>query len=151
SVNRGFGSDIEYDSQGEYIALVADVARLDGGAASVREYLPKVIAAMRFMQELRERTLVPGYMAAQPAPQRYAGIIAPSISHEGYSSPTHSYWDDYWALKGWHDGAWLADQLGDARTAQWAREQYTALRDSVAASIRATIAWKGNDVIPASA
>ncbi|HEY9253725.1 MAG TPA: discoidin domain-containing protein [Stenotrophomonas sp.] len=151
SVNRGFGSDIEYDSQGEYINLVADVARLDGGAESVRDYLPKVIAAMHFMQALRERTLVPGYMADQPAPERYAGIIAPSISHEGYSSPTHSYWDDYWALKGWQDGAWLAEQLGDTATAAWAREQYVALRDSVAASIRATIAWKGSDVMPASA
>jgi len=151
SVNRGFGSDIEYDSQGEYIHLVADVARLDGGAETVRDYLPKVIAAMRFLQALRERTLVPGYMADQPAPERYAGIIAPSISHEGYSSPTHSYWDDYWALKGWQDGAWLAGQLGDAATAAWAREQYAALRDSVAASIRATLAWKGSDVMPASA
>ncbi|HYG05022.1 MAG TPA: discoidin domain-containing protein [Stenotrophomonas sp.] len=151
SVNRGFGSDIEYDSQGEYINLVADVARLDGGPESVRDYLPKVIAAMRFMQELRERTLVPGYMADQPAPERFAGIIAPSISHEGYSSPTHSYWDDYWALKGWHDGAWLAEQLGDEATAEWARAQYQLLRDSVAASIRATIAWKHGEVIPASA
>ncbi|HEY0334926.1 MAG TPA: discoidin domain-containing protein [Stenotrophomonas sp.] len=151
SVNRGFGSDIEYDSQGEYINLVADVARLDGGAESVRDYLPKVIAAMRFMQVLRERTMVPGYMADQPAPERFHGIIAPSISHEGYSSPTHSYWDDYWALKGWHDGAWLAEQWGDAQTARWAREQYAALRASVAASIRATIAWKGSDFIPASA
>ncbi len=151
SVNRGFGSDIEYDSQGEYINLVADVARLDGGAESVRDYLPKVIAAMRFMQELRQRTLVPGYMADQPAPERFAGIIAPSISHEGYSSPTHSYWDDYWALKGWQDGAWLAAQLGDEETATWAREQYALLRDSVAASLRATIAWKQGEVIPASA
>ena len=151
SVNRGFGSDIEYDSQGEYIALVADVARLDGGAESVRDYLPKVIAAMRFMQQLRERTMVPGYMADQPAPERFHGIIAPSISHEGYSSPTHSYWDDYWALKGWHDGIWLAEQLGDEKTAQWAREQYAALRTSVAASIRATLKWKGSDFIPSSA
>jgi len=151
SVNRGFGSDIEYDSQGEYIALVADVARLDGGAESVRDYLPKVAAAMRFMQQLRERTMVPGYMADQPAPERFHGIIAPSISHEGYSSPTHSYWDDYWALKGWHDGIWLAEQWGDEKTAQWAREQYAALRDSVAASIRATMEWKDSDFIPSSA
>ncbi|MBC7988378.1 MAG: hypothetical protein H7Y19_02195, partial [Luteimonas sp.] len=101
--------------------------------------------------ELRERTLVPGYQADQPAPERFRGIIAPSISHEGYSSPTHSYWDDYWALMGWHDGAWLAESLGDAATAKWAREQYAALRTSMAASIRATMAWKGTDIIPAAA
>lgn len=151
SVNTGFGSDIEYDSQGQYVALVADVARLDGGPESVRAYLPKVKAALRFLQELRERTLVPGYKADQPSPQRFAGILAPSISHEGYPSPTHSYWDDYWGLKGWHDGAWLAESLGDHETARWAREQYKALYDALHASIRATMAWKGIDFIPSSA
>lgn len=151
SVNTGFGSDIEYDSQGQYVALVADVARLDGGPESVRAYLPKVKAALRFLQELRERTLVPGYKADQPAPERFAGILAPSISHEGYPSPTHSYWDDYWGLKGWHDGAWLAESLGDHETAAWAREQYKLLYDALHASIRATMAWKGIDFIPSSA
>ncbi|HGM5119695.1 discoidin domain-containing protein [Stenotrophomonas maltophilia] len=151
SVNTGFGSDIEYDSQGQYVTLVADVARLDGGPESVRAYLPKVKAALRFLQELRERTLAPGYKADQPAPERFAGILAPSISHEGYPSPTHSYWDDYWGLKGWHDGAWLAESLGDHETAVWAREQYTLLYDALHASIRATMAWKGIDFIPSSA
>ncbi|HFF2844004.1 TPA: discoidin domain-containing protein [Stenotrophomonas maltophilia] len=151
SVNTGFGSDIEYDSQGQYVALVADVARLDGGPETVRAYLPKVKAALRFLQELRERTLVPGYKADQPAPERFAGILAPSISHEGYPSPTHSYWDDYWGLKGWHDGAWLAEALGDHETAAWAREQYKLLYDALHASIQATMAWKGIDFIPSSA
>jgi len=151
SINRGFGSDIEYDSQGQYIQLVADVARLDGGPDTVREYLPAVTAAMRFLQELRERTLRPGYMGTHPAPERFRGILAPSISHEGYSTPTHSYWDDFYGIKGWHDGAWLADALGDAQTATWAREQGRLLSDSVAASLRATIAWKGIDFIPSSA
>lgn len=151
SVNTGFGSDVEYDSQGEFIWLVAEIARLDGGAASVHDYLPKVRLALQFLKQLRERTLAPGYMADRPAPERFHGIIAPSISHEGYSTPTHSYWDDYWALKGWHDGAWLAEQWGDRELAKFAHEQYTALRDSVAASIRATMAWKGADYIPAAA
>ncbi|KJV28060.1 discoidin domain-containing protein [Luteibacter yeojuensis] len=151
TVNRGFGSDIEYDSQGEFINLVADVARFGGGPEAVRGYLPKVRAAMHFMQALRERTMVPGYLADLPQPQRFHGIIAPSISHEGYSSPTHSYWDDWWALKGWHDGAWLAAQWGDKELATYARTQYAALRASVGASIRATMAWKGVDTLPAAA
>ena len=33
SVNRGVGSELEYDSQGEFVSLVVDVARLNGGAA----------------------------------------------------------------------------------------------------------------------
>ncbi|HEY4870234.1 MAG TPA: discoidin domain-containing protein, partial [Candidatus Dormibacteraeota bacterium] len=77
TVNRGFGSDLEYDSQGEFVALVAEVARLDGGAATLRDYLPKVRLALEFLQQLRGRTLVPGYMAASEAPERFRGIIAP--------------------------------------------------------------------------
>lgn len=151
SVAQGFGSDIEYDSQGQFIALVADVARMDGGPESVREHWPQVQAAMRFLVELRQRTMVPGYLADRPSPERFRGILAPSISHEGYGTPHHSYWDDYWAIKGWHDGAWLAQAYGDAKTEQWARAEGHALRESMAASVRSTIAWKGIDFIPSSA
>jgi hypothetical protein len=151
TVNRGFGSDIEYDSQGQFVWLVAEVARLDGGPETVREYREPVQKALRFLQELRERTLVPGYLADQPPAERFRGILAPSISHEGYSTPTHSYWDDYWALKGWRDGAWLADAWGDVELASWARSQYGLLRESMAASIRSTMAWKHSEVIPTDA
>ena len=151
SVNRGVGSELEYDSQGEFVALVADMARLGGGAAGAREYLPAVRGALQVLQTLRERTLAPGYQASGEAPQRFRGILAPSISHEGYPAPTHSYWDDYWALRGWHDGAWLARQWGVSDMAQWADQQGAALHDALAASIRATIEWKHSDYIPASA
>lgn len=151
SVDRGFGSDLEYDSQGELVSLVADVARLDGGAQTVRPYLLKLRLALHFIEQLRARTLVPGYQHDEEASERFRGILAPSISHEGYSVPTHSYWDDYWALKGLHDGAWLAAALGDAELETWARAQYAALHESVAASIRKTMAWKHIDYVPSSA
>jgi hypothetical protein len=152
SINRGVGSDLEYDSQGEFVYLVAAVARLDGGAASVRNHQPQVRAALGYLERLRERTLVPGYMAASTSdPERFRGIIAPSISHEGYPRPTHSYWDDYWALKGWEDGIWLAREWGDEEMAAWAVGQYAALRKSFADSVRSTMQWRHIDYIPASA
>ncbi|HVF16778.1 MAG TPA: hypothetical protein VNA21_07690, partial [Steroidobacteraceae bacterium] len=151
SVNRGFGSDIEHDSQGQLVWLIAEIARVDGGPASVREFQPKVKLALQFLEELRNRTLVANYAAEREAPARFRGLIAPSISHEGYSVPTHSYWDDYFALKGWHDGAWLADGWGDQELASYARKQYELLRESMRASIKATMEWKRIDFIPASA
>jgi len=150
-VDRGFGSDLEYDSQGQFVSLIADVARLDGGVQTVRDYLPKVRSALRFIEQLRARTMVPNYQGDKEAPERFRGILAPSISHEGYSVPTHSYWDDYWALKGLRDGAWLAAALGDSQLDIWARAQYDALQDSLAASIRATMAWKRIAFVPSSA
>jgi hypothetical protein len=150
-VDRGFGSDLEYDSQGEFVSLVADVARLDGGVQTVREYLPKLRLALRFIEQLRARTSAPDYQHEREAPERFRGILAPSISHEGYSVPTHSYWDDYWALKGLRDGAWLAAALGDTELESFARAQYAALREALAASIRATMAWKHVAYVPSSA
>ena len=151
SVDRGFGSDLEYDAQGEFVSLVADVARLDGGVQTVREYLPKVRVALHFIEQLRARTSAQDYQHDREAPERFRGLVAPSFSHEGYSVPTHSYWDDYWALKGLHDGAWLAAMLGDRELDTWARTQYAALHESVAASIRATMEWKHIAYVPSSA
>ena len=49
---------------------------------------------------------------------RFYGLMPASISHEGYSAkPMHSYWDDFWALKGYDDAAiGIADALGQATT-----------------------------------
>jgi len=106
---------------------------------------------LHFIEQLRARTMGQDYQHEREAPERFRGILAPSISHEGYSVPTHSYWDDYWALKGLHDGAWLAAALGDSELATFARTQYSALHESVAASIRATMAWKRVSYVPSSA
>ena len=49
--------------------------------------------------------------AARRGQRAFYGLLPASISHEGYSAkPMHSYWDDFWALKG-YDGA-VADRRG---------------------------------------
>lgn len=40
------------------------------------------------------------------------GLMPESISHEGYSgNPVHSYWDDFWTLRGLKDAADMATIL----------------------------------------
>ena len=37
------------------------------------------------------------------------GLLPESVSHEGYlAQPVHSYWDDFWALRGFKDAAFMA-------------------------------------------
>jgi hypothetical protein len=49
-----------------------------------------------------------------------------SISHEGYSAkPMHSYWDDFWALRGYKDAVEIAHWLGRETEAK----AFTASRD----------------------
>ncbi|HPF99560.1 MAG TPA: discoidin domain-containing protein [Kiritimatiellia bacterium] len=151
TLNTGFGSNLEYDSQGEFVFAIMEYYRFTGDRDFLKKYYPKIKLALEYLVKLREQTLAPNYMAELPAPERFAGILPKSISHEGYSPPMHSYWDDFFALKGWKDGQEAATLLGDQETAAWAEKQYGLLRDSVRASIEKTIAFKKIDFIPGCA
>jgi hypothetical protein len=79
------------------------------------------------------------------------GLLPASISHEGYAAkPMHSYWDDFWALKGYASGVAIAQALGrrdDANALTAARDEF---RDDLAASLRATAAGHRIDYLPGS-
>ncbi len=151
SINQGFGWDNEYDSQGQYVFIVMEYYRFTQDRAFLERHFDKVIKALEYLVMLRNKTLEPGYMAEHPAPERFAGILPKSISHEGYDPPMHSYWDDYFALKGWKDGQEAALLMGRDDLAQWAGEQLEIWRKSIADSIRATVQFKGIDYIPGCA
>ena len=47
----------------------------------------------------------------------FYGLLPQSISHEGYSAkPMHSYWDDFFALRGFKDAAFIAKELDKPRS-----------------------------------
>ena len=103
----------EHDSSGEFIFLVAEYYRYTGD----RELLEDHVAAGAggrptiWNRLLAERDGPPSTGIRHR--REFYGILPPSISHEGYSAkPMHSYWDDFFALRGFKDAAWLADELG---------------------------------------
>jgi hypothetical protein len=80
------------------------------------------------------------------------GLMPASISHEGYSAkPMHSYWDDFWALKGYDDAVLLADALGEGDDAKRFASSRDAFRRDVHASIDAAVKAKGINFIPGAA
>ncbi|MEK6373370.1 MAG: hypothetical protein AABO58_11820 [Acidobacteriota bacterium] len=121
---RGADPVPENDSHGEFIFLVAEIERYTGDAAFAKEMRPHVEAAARYIEKLRGANH-----------GEFEGLVTESISHEGYSAkPVHSYWDDFFALKGLEDAGWK-----------------TTMREDLAASIRRTIAAKKIDYIPGAA
>jgi hypothetical protein len=151
TINKGFGWNNEYDSQGEYLFAMMQYYQFTKDRSLIVKHFDAIEGAMQFLVHLREQTLVPGYMADEEAPERFAGILPKSISHEGYNPPVHSYWDLLFALKGLKDGAEMARLAGRNDVARWAREQYQVFRKSMQRSMKATIAWKGIDYVPACA
>ena len=129
---RGADPVPENDSHGEFIYLVTSYARLSGDLTIPREVWPHVEAAANYIDKLRAQRRTEPYRGTQ-----FFGLMPESISHEGYSAkPMHSYWDDFWALRGLNDAAWLAEKLGHADAAK----RFAASRDEFAADLHASIA-----------
>jgi len=147
---RGSDPVPENDSQGELIFSVAELWRYTHDRATVDALWPHVEKAVAYMDALRASERQPSRL--QGPDRALYGLMPASISHEGYSAkPMHSYWDDFWALKGYDDAVQLAAALGHADKAS----AYTASRDQfradLHASIDAAVSAHGIDFIPGSA
>jgi hypothetical protein len=147
--DRGSDPVPENDSQGELIYAVAELYRHAGDRDMLGSMWPHVVAAVGYMDELRLGERTEANRARNPA---FYGLMPASISHEGYSAkPMHSYWDDFWALRGYKDAVAIAQWLGktgDARRFAASRDQF---RDDLYASIATATQQRGVDFIPGSA
>jgi hypothetical protein len=139
--SRGADPVDEHDSHGEFIYLVAEYARLTGDRSLAREMWPHVEKAADYIDALRHQTT-----------GEFRGLLPPSISHEGYSAkPMHSYWDDFFALRGLKDATWLAEQLGNGDAATRFAKSREEFANDFHASIRRAIDQKNIDYIPGCA
>ncbi|WNV06139.1 discoidin domain-containing protein [Candidatus Methylospira mobilis] len=146
SVNRGYGSDIEFDAQGQFVAIAADVYRFSRDREFLNRIFEPVTRATRFIEELCART-----DALYGPDSRFHGLLAPSISHEGYNKPVYSYWDDFFALRAWRDCEYLAAEIGNEAVAAHAQVKGRELAANLARSIRLTADLLGRGLVPASA
>jgi hypothetical protein len=92
--------------------------------------------------------------AANRVPERLAfyGLLPASISHEGYAAkPMHSYWDDFWALKGYKDAVAIAMLLGNHEAATRLARQRDEFRHDLYTSLAASTAAHGISYLPGSA
>jgi len=146
TVNKGYGSDIEYDAQGEFVGVAADVYRITRDQAFLEAVYEPVVRATKFIEELCART------NARHGPEsRFVGLVAPSISHEGYSKPSYSYWDNFFALSAWRNCEHLANEMEDTAAAAYARAKGDEFAANLKRSIRMTSEELGKGVIYASA
>ncbi len=146
TVNKGYGSDIEFDAQGEFVGIAAEVYRISRDRAFLSEIYEPTVRATRFIEDLCART-----NALHGPETRFYGLLAPSISHEGYSKPSYSYWDDFFALSAWRNCEYLAVEMGDKDVAEYAKAKGEEFAANLARSLRMTSEGMGAGVICASA
>ena len=147
--DRGSDPVPENDSHGELIFNIAEYWRYTGDRAFLERMWPHVAGAFGYMEQLRASERTEANRRLDPA---FYGMMPASISHEGYSAkPMHSYWDNFWALRGYKDAVEIARALGrDADAARMARAR-DQFRADLAASLRHATRRHGIDYLPGAA
>ena len=149
-VDRGGADPVsENDSNGEFLYAIAEYYRFTHDIGFVSEIWPRVVKAVEYITALRQQRATESYRSPEKA--SFFGLLPESISHEGYSShPVHSYWDDFFTLRGLKDAASLATVVGDDENAAKFAAFRDAFRNDLYASISRVIEQRGIDYIPAS-
>lgn len=150
----------EHDSTGQYIAAVMNYVRFTGDTATLQAHFPRIRKGIEYMERLRGTRLTPAFEPGSGRTRRepgkpevpvgaFRGLMPESISHEGYSAkPMHSYWDDFFALRGYKDAVEAAERLGLTDVASsWATAR-DAFASDVSASIAAAMRAHGIDHVP---
>jgi hypothetical protein len=126
---------VEHDSHGELLALIGDYFSFTADEDLIRKLWPSIEKAVGFIAGALESD----------------GLMPPSVSHEGYlAQPVHSYWDDFWTMRGLRDAVGLARAQGNSAAAQHWQDLRIRLSACVFASIETTRARRQLDFIPGS-
>jgi F5/8 type C domain len=126
---------VEHDSHGELLALIGDYHRFTSDHALLADSWTYIDRAAGCIEKL----LGPD------------GLMPVSVSHEGYlAQPVHSYWDDFWTLRGLKDAVDLANAAGRADRARDWLALCARFADSLYASIETTRSQRKLDFVPGS-
>ena len=135
---------VEHDSHGQLIWGIREVFRNDKSLEFAKSMWLPVRHAAEYLIHLRSLRMTPEFTSAY-------GLLPESASHEGYlAHPVHSYWDDFWGIRGLEAAAEIAGALGHHHdAARWRSEAKKFLGD-VLRSIDHVIQERKIDYIPGS-
>jgi len=140
---------VEHDSHGQFIWGVCEVFRGDPDRAFLKQLWPHVRKAANYMAQLRKRHMPEAFTESMC--DACYGLLPESVSHEGYMAhPVHSYWDDFWGIRGIEAAIELAEAMAAREDAiRWREESVNFLGDTLH-SIREVIRTREIEYIPGS-
>lgn len=162
---------VEHDSHGQFLWGVREVFRHGGDRRFLAEMIPRVKLAADFLITLREQRMTEEFRMGERTASfgllpeslslededtldkrsEFFGLLPESASHEGYlAHPVHSYWDDFWGVRGLEAAADLAENAGLTDDAERWRKEAAYFQDDLLWSLGKVIADKKLAYIPGS-
>jgi len=140
---------VEHDSHGQLIYLVAETYRFTHDKDLARKFWSHCQKAAECIEALRATRRTGEFDCTER--RACFGLLPESVSHEGYlAQPVHSYWDDFWALRGLRDASFLARELGLPADAEKWREAAGDLATVIRKSIETVVRERNLVTVPAS-
>lgn len=146
---RGGDPTNEHDSHGQFIYSVMSYFNFTHDTTWLRSKFDHVVKTVRYLQSLRAERKTDLYRNGTPEQRACFGLVPESISHEGYwSKPMHSYWDDFFVMRGLKDAAAMARILGESEYEHEFAAERDDFRKDLYASMRLAMKNAGIDYIP---
>jgi len=139
----------EHDSNGEFIYAVLQYFQFTKDTLWLRGKFDNIVRTVRYIQALRAERKTDTYRNGTPEQRACYGLVPESISHEGYSDvPRHSYWDDFFILRGLKDATRIAGILGEKKVAKDFAMERDDFRKDLYTSMRLVMKNKHINYIP---
>ena len=141
----------ENDSHGEFIFLINQYFQFTKDTAFLKSKFDNVKNTVQYIEYLVNQRKTEVYKNNDNLKLFY-GLLPESISHEGYSEkPMHSYWDDFWGLKGLKDACEIANVLGEKEIANKYKTLASEFTENFYNSMKLSIKKHNIDYIPGCA
>jgi len=147
--SRGPEPTPEHDSHGQFIYAIMQYFHFTHDTTWLRGKWSNVVNTVRYVQSLRAQRKTDVYRHGTPEQRACYGLVPESISHEGYCpKPMHSYWDDFFVMRGLKDAAAMAEILGEKKRAREFAAERDDFRKDLYNSMRQTMKMKNITFIP---
>lgn len=147
--SRGPDPVPENDSHGELLYLLREYFNFTQDTAFLRSKNENVLKAVEYIELLVAERSTDHFKNGNDSVRAYYGLVPESISHEGYSAkPMHSYWDDFFTMKGLKDAAEIQKILGETANYERIAKVRDTFRDNLYNSLDLAMKIRKIDYIP---
>ena len=142
----------ENDSHGQYIYLIREYFNFTQDTLFLESKNDKILKAVDYIKSLIDERSTKYYKNGNDSIRSLYGLVPESISHEGYSAkPMHSYWDDFFIMKGLKDAVDIQKILGNSVEEYRIAKIRDTFKENLYNSIKLSMKNHGINYIPGCA
>ena len=147
--HRGPDPVPENDSHGELIYLLREYFNFTHDTAFLKSKNSNVLKAVEYIESLIAQRTTDYYKNGDDSLRAFYGLMPESISHEGYSAkPMHSYWDDFFTVKGLKDATEIQKILGETENYEKIKKVRDTFTENLYNSLQLAMKLRKIDYVP---